>query len=447
MRPVKDKRGSLRRRLIVVLAVAAIVIIVLIGLDTCGRKNPELEAELAALRALGRPVEIADFGQPPIPDDENAAIVYAQAFELFTAYPFDEGISPADFATDWKETPSDEELTGLREHVLENREPLRIIEEGTRFPSCYFDAEWENGYDALLPHLGYMREALAALLARARFSAMDGTPANVVADVRTALRFSGSAHRQPALVSELVAWVLEALCTQSIQQLCDNSELDAAMLEALEADLAAIRDRETAAYTMATERVLTLYTIGRWRRGELSLYSLSGEPSKGISLLERFVRLRIDFNEEELACVRYYKRVQELLARPYYESKEDLDALEQELLDMADERKLIIFGMLAPAFGKVAAEQAKRGARIDITRMGLAAHAYRVQNGHWPAKPPIVFVDPFDGKQLRYRVDGQNVRIWSVGEDLTDDGGAEIDPASGDPKGDILWKLRIPETR
>ena len=43
------------------------------------------------------------------------------------------------------------------------------------------------------------------------------------------------------------------------------------------------------------------------------------------------------------------------------------------------------------------------------------------------------------------RVDGEGVLIWSIGEDLTDDGGTPIDPAKGVPrKGDIVWKLRIP---
>lgn len=37
-------------------------------------------------------------------------------------------------------------------------------------------------------------------------------------------------------------------------------------------------------------------------------------------------------------------------------------------------------------------------------------------------------VDPFDGKPLRYRIDADKIVIWSIHENMTDDGGVLVKP-------------------
>ena len=76
--------------------------------------------------------------------------------------------------------------------------------------------------------------------------------------------------------------------------------------------------------------------------------------------------------------------------------------------------------------------------------------AYRAKNGKYPEKLdqligahlPAIPKDPFDGQPLRMKRQGQEIVLYSIGDDLKDDGGTPFDPAKG--QGDIVFHLRAP---
>ena len=92
-------------------------------------------------------------------------------------------------------------------------------------------------------------------------------------------------------------------------------------------------------------------------------------------------------------------------------------------------------------FGYVARIQAIN----DAADAAIAIERYRRKHGKLPEKLdelvpeflPQVPVDPFDGQPLRYLIDEEGCRIYSIGEDDTDDGG-EGDLA-GDP--DVVFRV------
>jgi hypothetical protein len=73
---------------------------------------------------------------------------------------------------------------------------------------------------------------------------------------------------------------------------------------------------------------------------------------------------------------------------------------------------------------------------------------YRLLNGKFPAKAedvlgerlPRVPADPFDGRPLRFKPDGKDLVLYSVGVDGVDDGGVMI--GDGRAEGDIVFRLR-----
>ena len=74
-----------------------------------------------------------------------------------------------------------------------------------------------------------------------------------------------------------------------------------------------------------------------------------------------------------------------------------------------------------------------------IAKAWLAAGRYRLGHGRFPEQLPEDLVDPFDGKPLRHSLDDGALKIWSVGQDLDDDGGAPWDWKTRD--GDIVWPI------
>ena len=84
--------------------------------------------------------------------------------------------------------------------------------------------------------------------------------------------------------------------------------------------------------------------------------------------------------------------------------------------------------------------------------VALAAERYRRQHRRWPdalealvpAFLPNVPVDPYDGKRLRYLRLKEGVVIYSIGPDLTDNGGnldRQNRSRSGTDVGVRLWDV------
>jgi hypothetical protein len=72
-------------------------------------------------------------------------------------------------------------------------------------------------------------------------------------------------------------------------------------------------------------------------------------------------------------------------------------------------------------------------AHLRAARTGLAVQRYRLAKGALPdtlaelvpAYLDSAPIDPFDGRSLRYEKRGTGFVIYSIGEDLSDDGGTE----------------------
>ena len=91
-----------------------------------------------------------------------------------------------------------------------------------------------------------------------------------------------------------------------------------------------------------------------------------------------------------------------------------------------------------------------RQARARVTLAALAVERYRLAEGHLPksldnlvpAYMEIVPEDPFNGQSLRYRRLKTGFVVYSVNEDLSDNGGAEISKKRLDPGGKLLpWDI------
>ena len=79
-------------------------------------------------------------------------------------------------------------------------------------------------------------------------------------------------------------------------------------------------------------------------------------------------------------------------------------------------------------------------------QQAVALRLYRLKHGEYPERlsqlvPDFLDklpVDPFSGKDYVYRKDGKGFIVYSLGENMKDDGGTE---APGKPdEGDIVWK-------
>ena len=115
-------------------------------------------------------------------------------------------------------------------------------------------------------------------------------------------------------------------------------------------------------------------------------------------------------------------------------------------------RKLSIMGVLLPG---LAGRTAKEAECLAYLRFGLAAVALEqfraAHQNRWPAAlsdltPNYLAgtpVDPFDGRPLRYRQEGEGYLLYTIGPDLKDDSGGRL---SG-KEGDLVFAVVLPPGR
>ena len=108
----------------------------------------------------------------------------------------------------------------------------------------------------------------------------------------------------------------------------------------------------------------------------------------------------------------------------------------------------VIVRILVPALTKLASAFLRTMAECRCAEVGFALERYRLDHQKWPgsleelvptylAKVPT---DPFDGQPLRYRPFDRGVKVYSVGDDGVDNGGALDGPPVG-PGADVGFRL------
>jgi hypothetical protein len=110
----------------------------------------------------------------------------------------------------------------------------------------------------------------------------------------------------------------------------------------------------------------------------------------------------------------------------------------------------MLTGILMPAFGRIMQIETRHLAHMLVTQTALAVERYRLTEGRLPQSLDnlvpdyieVVPTDPFDGQSLKYRTLETGYVVYSIGYDLTDNGGAERDSNKRDRRGKPLpWDI------
>jgi hypothetical protein len=83
-------------------------------------------------------------------------------------------------------------------------------------------------------------------------------------------------------------------------------------------------------------------------------------------------------------------------------------------------------------------------ARVNMTRAHLGLLRYRQTHGEFPPTLDALelerLTDPYDGKPLRYRLEGQGFIVYSVDDDMKDNGGA-VRQSGQQTDYDAVWQF------
>jgi hypothetical protein len=108
-----------------------------------------------------------------------------------------------------------------------------------------------------------------------------------------------------------------------------------------------------------------------------------------------------------------------------------------ERLNAEKDKTSVPAGFLRPALNMIDMQ-----ARLRVAATAGAVEPCRVRHGRWPQRlddlPEGPLADPFDGQPLRYKVTPAGRMVYSIGQDLRDDGG---EASRQGTDGDLIFHL------
>ncbi len=400
-----------------------------------------LRQALAGLKAKGIPITAEDLA-PPCPDEDNGARLW-RAYENISPFPGRQDRPPRrpargeEAALDllsraWTDlragkpvAPADKaELKAL---VLENEAALRLLAEMADKP-CFLYREPAR------PLLVSLQADALQLIRTARlwlfsalFSAQDGDLGGAVTKAVQGLRFSALPAREGTMMGCLVAMACTRIFQSALNDICRGRDLGEAEIRRLMEVQQPGWWRESWQAGLRGETVAFIEAGGYFISGGLrdlgSVFETDWLEKAGLWVIRPLVIKDIRLSLQD------YEFLEAQAKAPYFRSRNVLRARAERLKRRpwyAYASKAFL-GDSEAAFMKVASIEAI----MLANRAGLACRLYKNRTGDYPQTldelvPGLlkeVPIDPFTGKPLAYRREGEGFIVYSLGSNEKDDGG------------------------
>ncbi len=344
-----------------------------------GRK---VDAELEGLRARREPLLLAELRPPPVPDAENAAPLLSKAAALL-------GDAPDRYATLVQElqdgAPGAAERAGRE--LSQAAPAARALGEAFARPRCLFPVNYEDGFQALLPHVGEINRLGWLLRLEGAAASSRGDAAGVVAAAGRLLRLARCLDGERTLIGFLVR-------TSLVEAAFTLAPADPAVADLARAELPGLR--EQAALALRMERAFVI----RWFSELLDGRAAPDGVTPGFAAWF-FARplVRRDFAH----YLRITQASLDLVGRSWPESaagREQLAALEVEA------NHPISRGII-PAYRSLLLRLSETEARLRM--LVLAATLAKAPPAALPPGPGSV--DPLTGQPFRYQAAGKGFTL------------------------------------
>lgn len=430
----------------------ALLLAVAVGLHMMTWWNLDLAVKqrLAGLQAESGALALS-IAPARIPDRDNAALIYAQTYEALNEdyWPQarrDQWYRWTDFDSE-RFDPADPDLAGF----LKDQEPILILlRQASEKPGCHFGREYGRlSSDLLLPELIDLRNAARLLALDARYRADQGDVQTAMADINAMFTIAEHVGGEPFLISTLVAIAIDAIATETLQEVLaskgkleGDGRITAEQLQAIDLD-GSLSFGRLFVRALRAEEAGALNAFHQFSCGDPEAWGLLGDAAPTPPMHSIY---RMFMATDDVASYRkLMSRIAQNAAKPYCEAKQEWDDFET---DFYSEPRGLFTSMFMPTMSLAAQAMAHGDARHRTARIALAAARYRAEQGTLPETLdelvpnyiPILPRDPFDGKPIRYRNTVDGALIYSIGPDGKDDHGTPWDKEA--KAGDVAFELK-----
>jgi hypothetical protein len=298
-----------------------------------------------------------------------------------------------------------------------------------------------NPIMTLLPDQQESRRIVSLLAYEAMRQSQKGDSKKALAACCAALNAARSLGDEPYIISQLIRIAGVVVTCQAIERTLGQGEPPPEEMSKLQKLLENEDANSSLLATTRGERAVLHQVFEGVERGEIPLNLLegltSGGPSRGDSQSDRLKNLaitlwRMDTREDHALFLSLMNRRVEEVKRPLHEQVALEKAWDEEVRTrLAPPSRAVLTRLLLPAMQKFSEAFRREHAYLRCASVALAAERYRRDKKIWPQSVDqlspqylsSVPLDPYDGKPLRYKRKIDGVIIYSIGQDVVDNGG------------------------
>jgi len=430
----KDKAGPGKHRRLKVSHVLIILLLVGAGYFAFFRfsMKSKLQARIDAIRAAGYPVTCIELDRwYTIPENvENAAYTIMDAFPYYKLWDNAEskplpvvgrGELPA------RTEPMAEETKALiTQYVVDNNEAIELLHAGAAIENCRYHIDLTAGFETKLPPLYEIRTAVKLLKLEAILHIENGDGKSAIRSTISSFGIARSLAKESMIISQLVRVACQNLAATTIEYCINRIELaDEQLVELIKSVHNAERISDmTCAFVGERCMGLSFFKSPE----SMNPDSIEGIPVRPILELYKALGLADADAIIYLDTMDGYIKVAQL---PLHKRQEAAKAIDTRLRSTSQIH--ILLHAIAPALSHITSSELRTIAYLRTARTALAVLRYRLADGRLPdaltdlvpTYLDAVPVDPFDGKDLRYEKLGVGFVVYSIGQDMRDDGGTE----------------------
>ena len=406
-------------------------------------------AKLAEVAASGAPVKVTQLARAPIPDGENAAVLYRKAFALLSK----DDHFYNDVAYGRVDLSKPENAKKAEVALTQSAEARDLIHRAVKMPKCDWQTDWSKGIDASHEYTR-LRTCSQLLAFESELRMRHGRTDDALAACRDNFLLAKSAN-DPIMLAALMRVSISATAFHSLTRVLDSGQPSPNLARSVAAALA--KQDPVAAYAEAIKggRASDLSVFDEVRAAPdpmAAISELTGEKHavpKPTRTARNKAFIRWMLASDKNAYLEIMNRYIQASAKPYREVAHEPLFTSNPVDKLPEVPPCVLTRLLVSS--RQGKEQAWRDsvvAKLGLARAALLLKAYRAEHGSYPetleslgkleGKP--LPSDPFTGKPFVYHRQGAGFLLYSWGEDLKDDDGGS-DPSSKLDNGDIVVKV------
>lgn len=425
--------------------------------------TPDNNAAIPILQAMGRQA-IPKYQAPDALTDRLGMPHLSEKGDYFVAY--------EDYCKQRSTTPKEwSNLTAPRpwpvtfddvtiQWVRDNEKPLALITEATKrsrfFIPFYAGYRPETMAEILIPYGRLIRDAGGALRTRAFIRLAGGDVAGFRADLMTAHRLARLIGQEPTFIEKLVAINMEISACEAERVGISSGRLSIDQSRSMAEGLSTLGNLPPIADSLdrgerffALDVLQTLARQGPLRAGQL-INAISGTPDWHNGPPAIFVFIPIPYEAAMRSINRYEDGALAVLREPTYPERIAAMLLCEQSIKTKGQKDLAVSDLVTsdwplqlfgPSLHRLIEKEESAQVENRLTQVALMLSVFKAEHGYYP--PALEDLSPthiktipsdlFSEKSLIYSPTENGYTLYSVGPNMTDDGGTKDDVVASAP--------------